>query len=153
MKTRLLSQFIHQVPMHWQAAVKAGLDRDVRLGVLEKVPVNDPVTWTSRMVITPKPDGGPRRVVDFQQLNKHSPPADTSHVFPLVNSLFYTSQQSQDYCRLLARISFCTITPSRPTPHYVLDTLGKISMQNNTPRFTECWGWLHTQKGRHNGGS
>ena len=49
-----------QVPLHWKSAVKEGLDRDVRLGVLEKVPVNDPVTWCSRMVITPKPDGSPR---------------------------------------------------------------------------------------------
>ena len=33
-----------QIPLHWQQAVKDGLDRDVRLGVLEKVEVNDPVT-------------------------------------------------------------------------------------------------------------
>ena len=43
------------------------------LGVLERVPVNDPVTWCSRMVITPKPDGSPRRVVDYTSLNKHAP--------------------------------------------------------------------------------
>ena len=36
-----------QVPLHWQQAVKDGLDRDVRLGVLERVPVNDPVTVSS----------------------------------------------------------------------------------------------------------
>ena len=35
-----------QVPLHWQQAVKDGLDRDVRLGVLERVPVNDPATGT-----------------------------------------------------------------------------------------------------------
>ena len=62
-----------KVPLHWQDAVKRGLDRDVNLGVLEKVGVNEPVTWTSRMVITPKPDGSPRRVVDFTALNKHAP--------------------------------------------------------------------------------
>ena len=62
-----------QVPLHWQADVKRGLDRDCQLGVLEKVPVNDPVTWSHRMVITPKPDGSPRRVVDFTPLNKHAP--------------------------------------------------------------------------------
>ena len=28
------------VPLHWDARVKAGLDRDVRLGVVERVPVN-----------------------------------------------------------------------------------------------------------------
>ena len=33
------------IPIHWQDDVKAGLDRDVRLGVLEPVPVGKPVTW------------------------------------------------------------------------------------------------------------
>ncbi len=31
-------------PIHWQDEVKAGLDRDVRLGELEKVPLGTPVT-------------------------------------------------------------------------------------------------------------
>ena len=62
------------VPLHWKEAVKGGLDRDVRLGVLEEVDVNDPVGWCSRMVVTPKPDSNePRRVVDFQSLNRHAP--------------------------------------------------------------------------------
>lgn len=38
------------VPIHWQAEVKAGLDRDVQLGVLEKVPIGTPVTWCHQMV-------------------------------------------------------------------------------------------------------
>ena len=62
-----------QVPLHWQQDVKRGLDRDCHLGVLEKVPVNDPVTWSHRMVISPKSDGSPRRVVDFTPLNKFAP--------------------------------------------------------------------------------
>ena len=62
-----------QVPLHWRDAVKGGLDRDVRLGVLEPVGVNDPVEWCSRMVVTPKHNGEPRRVVDFQALNDHAP--------------------------------------------------------------------------------
>ena len=61
------------VPAHWAAQVQAGLERDVRLGVLERVPVNTPVKWCSRMLITPKSDGSPRRVVDFQPVNAHCP--------------------------------------------------------------------------------
>ena len=61
------------VPLHWEAAVKAGLERDLRLGVIERVPVNTPTTWCSRMIITPKHDGSPRRVVDFQAVNDHCP--------------------------------------------------------------------------------
>ena len=60
------------VPVHWKEAVKAGLDKDVKMGVLEKVPVGEPTTWCSRMVVVPKKNGKPRRCVDFQQLNKAS---------------------------------------------------------------------------------
>ena len=60
------------VPLHWQDAVKAGLDRDVRLGVLEPVPIGEPVTWCHRMVICAKQNGTPRRTIDFQPLNLHA---------------------------------------------------------------------------------
>ena len=61
------------VPLHWQDAVKAGLERDVRLGVLERVPLNTPVCWQSRMVCAPKHDGSPRRTVDYNAVNEHCP--------------------------------------------------------------------------------
>jgi hypothetical protein len=60
------------VPLHWQDAVKAGLDQDVRLQVIEPVPVGEPVTWCHRMVICAKKNGTPRRTVDFQPLNAHA---------------------------------------------------------------------------------
>ena len=60
------------VPLHWQAEVKAGLDQDVRLGVIEQVPVGTPITWCHRMVVCAKKSGKPRRTVDFQKLNKHA---------------------------------------------------------------------------------
>ena len=60
------------VPLHWQDDVKAGLDRDVRLGVIEPVPVGEPVTWCHRMVICAKKNGKPRRTIDFQPLNVHA---------------------------------------------------------------------------------
>jgi len=37
------------VPLHWQDDVKAGLDQDARLGVLEPVPISEPVTRCHRM--------------------------------------------------------------------------------------------------------
>jgi hypothetical protein len=58
------------VPMHWQQEVKAGLDRDVALGVLERVPVEEPTDWCAPMTIAAKKNGAPRRTIDFQQLNK-----------------------------------------------------------------------------------
>ena len=60
------------VPLHWQEEVKAGLDQDVKLGVIEPVPIGNPVTWCHRMVVIPKKDGKPRRTVDFQALNAHA---------------------------------------------------------------------------------
>ena len=62
-----------QVPLHWQLPVKQGLDRDCRLGVIERVPLNTPTVWQSRMVVAPKHDGSPRRTIDFKALNKATP--------------------------------------------------------------------------------
>ena len=60
------------VPIHWQEDVKRGLDHDVLMGVLEPVPIGEPVTWCHRMVVCAKKNGKPRRTVDFQPLNTHA---------------------------------------------------------------------------------
>ena len=60
------------IPVHWEATVKEHLDRDVRLGVIEKVPIGTPDTWCHRMMIVGKSNGEPRRVIDFQPLNAHA---------------------------------------------------------------------------------
>ena len=70
------------LPLHWQATVKAGLDRDVALGVLEKVPPNVPTKWLCRMLCVPKHDGSPRRVVDYGPVNAHCPARHTTHLAP-----------------------------------------------------------------------
>lgn len=58
------------IPLHWMEKVKEGIDQDVRLGVIEPVPVGDPVTWCHWMVVCAKRNGKLRRTVDFQALNK-----------------------------------------------------------------------------------
>jgi len=60
------------VPIHWHDRVKEMLDQDVNLGVIEPVPIGEPVTWCHRMVVCAKKDGSPRRTVDFQSLNKYA---------------------------------------------------------------------------------
>ena len=60
------------VPVHWQEQVKAGLDQDVQLGVIEPVPVGTQVTWCHRMVVCAKKSEKPRTTVDFQSLNRHA---------------------------------------------------------------------------------
>ena len=58
------------IPLHWKEEIKADLDRDVKNGIIEPVPVGERVTWCSPMVVVPKKDGRPRRTVDLQKLNK-----------------------------------------------------------------------------------
>ena len=58
------------LPLHWRDKVKAGLDDDERLGVVEKVPNGVPTTWLHRMVVVPKPNGEPHRMVNLSPLNK-----------------------------------------------------------------------------------
>ena len=60
------------VPLHWHKKVKAGLDRDEAIGVIEKVPPGTPTTWCHRMVCVPKKDLSPRRTVNFVPLNQYS---------------------------------------------------------------------------------
>ena len=60
------------VPRHWEDKIRRDLDQDVAMGVLEKVDVNEPVTWCSRMVVTRKHNGEPRRTIDLQALNEAS---------------------------------------------------------------------------------
>ena len=45
------------VPIHLEKDVKASLNRDVSLDVIEKLLVNTPTEWCARMVITPKQNG------------------------------------------------------------------------------------------------
>ena len=65
-----------QILAHWAKVVKANLARDIELGVLEKLEVNNHTDWCTRMHIVAKvpsqPDMGLRRTVDFQELNKVS---------------------------------------------------------------------------------
>ncbi len=58
------------IPVHWQQKVYEDLLRDEALGVVERVPYGEPVTWCHRMVVTRKHDGSPRRTVDLSPLNK-----------------------------------------------------------------------------------
>ncbi len=60
------------VPHHFIGPVKDDLDRDVRIGVLEPVPQGTPTVWCSRMLVMTKKSGNPRRVVDYQAVNKAS---------------------------------------------------------------------------------
>ena len=58
------------IPIHWREEVKRKLDKDVADGIIEEVPIGEPVSWCSPMVVTSKADGSARRTVDLQKLNQ-----------------------------------------------------------------------------------
>ena len=58
-----------EVPNTFKSKVKADLDREERLGVIERVPHNTPQTFCTRMLVVAKHNGEPRRVVNFKALN------------------------------------------------------------------------------------
>ena len=59
------------VNLHWQKRVEEELERDIKLGVLECVPLGEPTTWCFKMLVARKEDGSPRRVIDISPMNKH----------------------------------------------------------------------------------
>ena len=58
------------VPFHLKEKVKNNLDSETRMEVIERVPQGEVPPWRARMLAVVKPNGEPRRVVDFQELNK-----------------------------------------------------------------------------------
>ena len=57
------------IPLHWQDKVKEQIDANVRMGVMEPVPIGEPVTWSHQLVIAERKNGEPRLTVDLQSLN------------------------------------------------------------------------------------
>ena len=60
-------------PLHWQDAVRQGSERDVRLEVIERAPLNTPVKFQSIMVCTPKHDISLQGTVGYNVVNIHYP--------------------------------------------------------------------------------
>ena len=58
------------IPVNMAEQVKADLERDLRLWVLDWMPENTPGTWCSRMHCVLKKDMSPTCTVDFSQVNK-----------------------------------------------------------------------------------
>ena len=112
------------VPLHWQDEVKAGLDRDVELGVLEPVPVGEPVTWCHRMVICAKKE---RQTSPNSRLPSphHSCNArNTPYPKPIPPSTFSTVQNQENCPRLLERISQRPPPPRRSTLDSIYHSMG-----------------------------
>ena len=59
------------VSILWQEQVLSDLKRDEALGVIERIPYGESVSWYHRTVVTMKHNGTPRRTVDLSPLNRH----------------------------------------------------------------------------------
>ena len=117
------------VPVHWEKKVKEHLDRDDRLGVLEKVPVGTPDTWCHRMVIVGKANGEPRRVVDFQPLNQHAT-RETHHI----KSLYHQARSIPKKVKnSVERIPLCSIAPGGHALHHFYHALETVPLPDCPP--------------------
>ena len=92
------------VPVHWQDKVKADLDRDVHLGVIEPVPVGEPITWCHRMVVCSKKNGEPRRTVDLSASQCPCYSRDPSHPISVPSSSHCARRGKEDSFRRVERI-------------------------------------------------
>ena len=59
------------VPIHLREPVSVQIKEDLAKGVIEEVPLGVPTVWQARMQVVIKPDGSPRRAIDYRGLNKH----------------------------------------------------------------------------------
>ena len=95
------------IHIHWNEEVKQQLDADVALGVIKKVEPKTPTTWCHCAIWVRKLDGNPRRVVNFQSLNRHCF-CDTHHtVSPF--------QQAHE----ISRNTYCSVTDAWNGYHLV----------------------------------
>ena len=58
------------VPLHYRDQVKRDLLAAEKQGVIERVSLGIKPTWMAKMLIQPKKDGRPKRVVDMSALTK-----------------------------------------------------------------------------------
>eukprot|EP00794_Sanderia_malayensis_P017188 gene17188-18918_t len=112
------------VPHHWKERVKEDLDRDVRLGIIEKVPQGTSTEWCARMVVTAKKNGDLRRTVDLQQLNKAT--LRETHHTP--TSLNHPSVHMQNSCRRVEWLPQPRPSQERQKRNYIHHRMGEVSL-------------------------
>ena len=72
-------------PYAFENLVKAKLDEDEELGIIEKLPIGEVTEWCSPAHFVMKPNGGVRSVVDLQGLNEYV--QRPIHPFPVARDI------------------------------------------------------------------
>lgn len=117
------------IPVHWQQNVHEDLLRDEALGVVERVPYGEPVTWCHRMVVTRKHDGSPRRTVDLSPLNKFC------HRVTIPPSATHPKEHMEDGHGCLERIPQRPAASIRSPSHHLHHALRTLALHQGTTRF------------------
>lgn len=115
------------VPFDWRDAVKAGLDRNVALGVIETVPVGDPVTWSHRMVICAS-------II----INNYKPWTN----IPCLRSIPNHTKKTVFDCFIW--VSQRCHPPWWLPLHLFFNTLGSLPLQDSSTRLPCFWWRIHT---------
>ena len=129
------------VPIHWRDDVKAGLDQDCKMGVIEAVPVGTPVTWCHRMVVCAKKNGKPRRTVDLL-----TPPGRlTTHQRPFHQARSVPQGTKKTVCDAWNCYHAVPLHPD--DKHFttsIYNALGSLSVLLSSPRMRGVRRWLYT---------
>jgi len=125
------------VPLHWLNDVKAGLDQDTNLGVIEPVPIGEPVTWCHRMVICAKKNGKPQRTVDLQPLNVHAT-RETHHT----QSPFHQARSVPHNTKKTVLV-FLTIAFPYILMINIYNSMGSLPIQSCPSRIYSFRRWIH----------
>ena len=95
------------VPIHYREPVSEQIKQDLDRKVIERVEPGVPTIWQARMHVVAKPDGTPRRTIDFKHLNKYCK-RETQHVVPLYKQ-----------ARLVPAGGFRTVTDAKDGYHSI----------------------------------
>lgn len=84
------------------------LDRMENVGIIEKVPLNEPADWVSSLVCVDKPDGSIRVFLDPRDLNPHAIKRE-HYPLPLVEDITSSSARATLFSTLDAKKVFYPI--------------------------------------------
>ena len=131
------------VPIHWQEQVNADIEHDVALGVLEPVPIGEPVMWCHLMVVRTKKNGQPPRTVDFQPLNKYAT-RETHHTqSPLLQVRAVPRNMKKTVFDAWNGYHSMPICEEDRHPTTFITPLGALQIQNCSTGIHSIWRWLH----------
>ena len=126
--SRIAVHKVIQVTLLWQQEVKASIDRDVKLGVLEAAPVGRQVTWCHRMVAARKKNGKPRRTEACRCSTNMLSVKHTTHTSRFSRHCWCLQGPRRRSPMLGIGISVCQ-SEKKPPKHYVHYPMGLVPIR------------------------